>query len=43
MGQEVAVVRLSPEKGTQVPWVGTHMGTPCLLMWALSSTSPALI
>lgn len=41
MGQEAAVVRLSPEKGTQVPWMGRHMGTPCLLMRALSSTSPA--
>lgn len=26
-----------------MPWVGRHVGTPCLLMWALASTSPALV
>lgn len=43
IGQAVAVVRLSPEKGHSGALVGRHMGTPCLLMWTLSSTSPALV
>lgn len=26
-----------------MPWVGRHVGTPCLLMKAWSSTSPAMV